>query len=42
VLRVLCEHVPQLEALGNFLAGEDSPSPRLQERIEANGKTGAG
>ena len=42
VLRVLCEHVPQLEALGNFLAGEDSPSPRLAERIEANGKTETG
>ena len=42
VLRVLCEHVPQLEALGNFLAGEDSPSPRLAERIEANGKAGTG
>lgn len=39
VLRVLCEHIPQLESLGNFLAGENSPSPRLAERLEANGKS---
>ncbi len=38
VLRVLCEHIPRLESLGNFLAGEDSPSPRLAERLETNGR----
>lgn len=40
VLRVLCEHIPRLDALGNFLAGEDSPSPRMAERLETNGRPG--
>lgn len=37
VLRVLCEHIPHLEALGNFLAGEEESPARAALRATAEG-----
>ena len=42
VMRVLCDHVPGLERLGNFLGGEDPPplgnEPTAAEMSEADGE----